>query len=269
MKLMKIAIKHLLIAAVTSALVFLQACKDENGKINIFSVQDDMALGAQVSVEFEKDPANKILDSASNVGIYKYIYGLRDSILKTGKLTYGTTFQWRIRILKDDTTLNAFCTPGGYIYIYTGLMKFLESEDQLAGVMGHEMAHADKRHSTESMTREYGIQTLINIIFGSDKGQLVRIAAGLKSLQYSRANESQADEYSVIYLYPTAYNAYGAAGFFEKIIAQGGTNPPEFLSTHPNPDNRVQAIKDKWMELGGKQGNDFKTRYNNFLNTLP
>jgi predicted Zn-dependent protease len=91
----------------------------------------------------------------------------------------------------------------------------------------------------------------------------------LKSLQYSRANESQADEYSVIYLYPTAYNAYGAAGFFEKIIAQGSGTPPEFLSTHPNPDNRVQAIKDKWMALGGKAGNDFKTRYNNFLNTLP
>ncbi|MBS3914652.1 MAG: M48 family metalloprotease [Bacteroidetes bacterium] len=266
---MKSAIKHFVIAGIAASLLFVQSCKDENGKINIFTVQDDMSFGAQVSAEFEKDPNNKILDSASHVGIYKYVYGIRDSILNTGKLTYGNTFVWRMRVIQDDTTLNAFCTPGGYIYVYTGLMKFLESEDQLAGVLGHEMAHADRRHSTEAMTREYGIQTLIDIVFGQDKGQLVRIAAGLKSLQYSRQNETQADEYSVIYLYPTAYNAYGAAGFFEKMIALGSQNPPEFLSTHPNPDNRVQAIKDKWMSLGGKAGNDFKTRYTNFLSTLP
>lgn len=257
------------IAAVITGLVFLAACKDENGKINIFSISDDMAFGAQVSAEFEKDPSNVILDSASNVAIYKYVYGLRDSILKTGKLKYGNTFQWRIRVIKD-TILNAFCTPGGYIYVYTGLMKYLESEDQLAGVMGHEMAHADHRHSTEAMTQQYGLQTLIDIVFGQNKGQLVRIAAGLKTLQFSRKNESQADESSVIYLYQTAYNAKGAAGFFQKIIDQGsGARQPEFLSTHPSPDNRVQAITDKWTALGGKTGQTFTSRYISFRNSLP
>lgn len=263
-------LKHLAIFSIAATFIGIQACKDSNGKINIFTIQDDMTFGAQVSAEFESDPKNVILDSASNVAIYKYIYDIRDSILSTGLLTYGKVFPWRIRVIKDDTTLNAFCTPGGYIYVYTALMKYLESEDQLAGVMGHEMNHADKRHSTEAMTREYGIQTLIDIVFGQNKGQLVRIAAGLKSLQYSRANESQADEYSVVDLYPTAYNAKGAAGFFQKLITQGqaGRNP-EWLSTHPSPENRVQAISDKWTALGGKVGQTFQSRYITFRNSLP
>ncbi|MCC7296780.1 MAG: M48 family metalloprotease [Bacteroidia bacterium] len=269
---MKLKIKHLVIVGFAAGLVFLQSCKDEDGNINIFSIQDDIALGAQVSAELESDPTfkNSIIDSAQRPDIYKYVYGLRDSILNTGLVRYKNEFQWRIRVIKDDSTLNAFCTPGGYIYVYTALIKFLESEDQLAGVMGHEMAHADKRHSTDAMTRQYGLQVLFDIVFGQDKGQLVRIAANIKELSYSRKNESEADEYSVIWLYPTSYNAKGAAGFFEKLIQLGQTGGnPEFLSTHPNPDNRVQAITDKWQTLGGKTGNTYQSRYTTFKNSLP
>lgn len=256
--------------AITAGLVLLQSCKDEDGNINIFSIDDDKNLGAQVSQQIESDPTIKILDSAQNVGIYKYVYGIRDSILNTGLVRYKDNFAWRIRVIKDDTTLNAFCTPGGYIYIYTALLKFLESEDQLAGVMGHEMAHADKRHSTDAMTRQYGLQVLFDIVFGQDKGQLIRIAANIKELSYSRKNESEADEYSVIWLYNTAYNATGAAGFFDKLIQLGQTGgTPEFLSTHPNPENRVQDIHDKWQSLGGKAGATFKSRYTSFVSTLP
>lgn len=267
---MKSLYKHIAIGAFAIALVGFQSCRDQDGDINIFTVQDDLNFGAQVSAELEKDPNLKIIDSAQNVGIYKYIYGIRDSILNTGKVTYAKTFPWRIRIINDDTTLNAFCTPGGFIYVYTGLIKFLESEDQLAGVMGHEMAHADKRHSTDAMTRQYGISVLFDIVFGTDKGQLVRIAAQLKELQYNRKAETEADNYSVEWLYATAYDARGAAGFFQKLIdlgQSGGT--PEFLSTHPNPDNRVQAITDKWQSLGGKVGQTFISRFTTFKNSLP
>lgn len=267
---MRIRFKHIALLSITISLVVLQACKDKDGNINIFSIEDDKNLGAQVSQQIETDPTIKIIDSAQNPGIYKYVYGIRDSILNNNTLNYKNDFAWRIRVIKDDTTLNAFCTPGGYIYIYTALLKFLESEDQLAGVMGHEMAHADKRHSTDAMTRQYGLQVLFDIVFGQDKGQLVRIAANIKELSYSRKNESEADEYSVIWLYNTAYNATGAAGFFDKLIQLGQTGgTPEFLSTHPNPENRVQAINDKWQSLGGKAGATFSSRYATFKNTLP
>lgn len=267
---MNIGIKFTAMAAAALSLVAAQACKDRDGSINIFSIQDDLALGQQVVTELENNPAINVLDSASNKDIYRYIYNLRDSILIHNDLLYEKEFVWRIRIIRDDTTLNAFCTPGGYIYIYTALIKYLESEDQLAGVMGHEMAHADRRHSTDALTRQYGLGVLFDIVFGRDKGQLVRVAANIQNLKYSRNNETESDMLSVEWLYPTVYNAKGAAGFFQKLIDQGQTGRvPEWLSTHPSPDNRVQAITEKWQQMGGKVGQTFQTRYNNFKAMLP
>lgn len=267
---MKKLLSFLSVALVFALIPTFNACTDKDGQINIFSIQDDIQFGQQVSTELENDPAVNVLDSASHVQLYNYIYGLRDSVLKNNELNYEKEFAWRIRVIKDDTTLNAFCTPGGYIYIYTALIKYLESEDQLAGVMGHEMAHADKRHSTDALTRQFGLSVLFDIVFGKDKGQLVRMAAQIKSLQYSRGNETEADMLSVEWLYNTAYNAKGAAGFFQKLIDQGQSGgTPQWLSTHPNPDNRVQAITDKWTALGGKTGNTFASRYAAFKAIVP
>lgn len=217
--------------------------------VNLFSIQDDIALGKQVSQQIESDTKQfPILPERGNEKVYKYVRGLKDKILRTGKITYRTEFPWSVKIIDDDKTLNAFATPGGYIYVYTGLIKFLDSEDQLAGVMGHEMAHADRRHSTRQLTKQYGIQALASIATGNkDPGMLEQIALGLVSLRFSRAHELEADEYSVIYLCPTSYNAKGAAGFFEKM--QGQSRTPAFLSTHPDPGNRVQEITKKAQEL--------------------
>ncbi len=262
-------LKLILIPLLAASLTYLQSCKDEDGDINLFSVSDDLAFGAQTAEQIDNDSSFSIIDSASNVEAYAYIYAMRDKILNTQLLTYTDQFPWRIRLVNDEV-LNAFCTPGGYIYVYTGLIKFLEYESELAGVMGHEMAHADKRHSTDALSRQYGISLMLDIIFGKDKGQLARIASGLKDLQYSRKNEAEADEYSVIWLNATDWDAKGAAGFFQKLIDQGQSGgTPQFLSTHPDPGNRVQAITDKWIELGSKPGVQNQAEYTSFKSILP
>ena len=110
---------------------------------------------------------------------------------------------------------------------------------------------------------------LLSVLLGEDKGTLAQIAQGLVGLKYSRDNESESDLRSVEYLYPTAYDARGAAKFFEKIIASGGGSGPQFLSTHPNPDNRVESINAHWEALGGKVGKTFEARYELFQNSLP
>ena len=81
-----------------------------------------------------------------------------------GKVDFKDEFDWRLRIIHDDSTLNAFCTPGGYIYIYTGILKFLDSEDEFAGVLAHEIGHADMRHSTRQMTKLFGVQLLLDVL---------------------------------------------------------------------------------------------------------
>lgn len=226
-------------------LFFLGAC-DKDGNINFFSINEDLKIGQQVATEIESDPTVKVLSETQYAEAYSYIRNLTNKVLASNDITYRTEFPWRVKIIQDDKTLNAFCAPGGYIYVYTGLIKYLDTEDQLAGVMGHEIAHADKRHVTDNMTKAYGYETLFAIFFGDDQGQLADIAKGLINLKYSRNAEREADDYSVLYLCDTEYQANGAAGFFEKIINEGQSGgTPEFLSTHPNPDNRVESINNK------------------------
>jgi len=241
--------KKLLLSAVCcTSLIFSGCNKDDNnsggGGINIFTVQDDKELGLQVKGEIAADPVEfPILNPATNAAAYDYLYGIRNEILNSGAVTHKDDFVWELYIVKRDDIQNAFCTPGGYIYIYTGLIKYLDSKSALAGVIGHEIAHADKRHSTEQLTKIYGIQTLLDIVLGEDQGLISQVATQLVGLKFSRSNEEEADESSVNYLCPTKYEADGAALFFQKILDDGVVAPPEFLSTHPSPDNRVQNIE--------------------------
>ena len=160
--------------------LLVPAC-DQDGNFNVFSIQDDIALGQQVSAEIESNRQQyPILPETGRNGrneqAYRYLRGITAKILNSGNVTYREEFPWQVKIIQDDKTLNAFCTPGGYIYVYTDLIKYLDTEDQLAGVMGHEIAHADKRHTTDNLTKAYGWQLLIDIVVGSNQGAVTEIA---------------------------------------------------------------------------------------------
>lgn len=262
---------RIIIALVLPGILFLSSCSEDEG-VNIFTVEDDMELGLQMEQEILSNPADyPVMNRSLYANAYSHIERVRDSILESGEVNYDNLFAWEVHIIHDDSVLNAFCTPGGYIYFYTGLIRFLDDEAEFAGVMGHEMAHAAQRHSTQQMTNAYGIQLLISIVLGQNPNALAEIAAdlaaGVASLAFSRDDEYESDEYSVRYLYETSYDARGVAGFFEKI--EGSPQPPEFLSTHPNPGNRVEKINEVWMELGGKTGETYPERYTQFKNSLP
>jgi len=241
----------------------------KDNSINLFSIDDDKALGAQVSAQIESDSSGYIvLDTVQYAEAYSHLNRITNTILDGGEVKYKDEFLWRTRIIHDDSTLNAFCTPGGYIYVFTGLIHYLDTEDQLAGVMGHEIAHADRRHSTDQMTNEYGKSVLFSAILG-DESALSQVVSGLLSLKYSRGNETEADEYSVRYLCPTHYNAAGGAGFFEKIEEAGGSSTPEFLSTHPDPGDRIETFY-SWQEtLECDKTNSYTDLYQDFKNSLP
>lgn len=227
-------------------------CKSGGG-LNLFSVEQDVELGRQVSQEINNNPQEyPILPEASNREVYQYVRDITQRILSSGQVAHRDKFAWEVKIINDPKTLNAFATPGGYIYVYTGLIKFLDSEDELAGVMGHEIAHSAQRHSTQQMTKVYGLQMLLSVISGKSNPSMVQqIALGLANLSFSRSHETEADAMSVTYLCSSSYNATGAAGFFRKMEnSSDGGRAPQFLSTHPDPGNRVQAIDDKAKALG-------------------
>ncbi len=230
----------------------------------------DDTLGSNSAAQINNGmPGMEVLDETDYPEAYEYLNNLKSKILASGKVKHGEDFKWELKIIKDDSVLNAFCLPGGYIYVYTGLMKYLETEHALAGVIGHEMAHADLRHGTTQLVKNMGLSLALQLIFGGDASQLVNIGANLIALSFSRSDEKDADMKSVEYLYNTELDARGTGVFFKK-IQKDGKNPEivEFLSTHPNPDNRVEEINNKWMELGGKKGLENRQKYQSMLKTL-
>ncbi len=240
--------------------------------VNLFTVQDDIELGQQLADEIAANPGDygEILDPAEYPEAYDHLNRIRDEILATGEVEYAQKFEWETHLIHDDATLNAFAAPGGFIYVYTGLIRYLEVEDHFAGVMGHEIAHAANRHSTEQLTKAYGVTTLLDLVIGGDSGLAGDVAAGLVGLEFSREDESEADEYSVIYLCETEYAADGTAGFFEKLTSEsGGVEIPEFLSTHPSSESRVQDIRASARDKGCDLDPYEQAQWDAFVASLP
>ena len=212
--------------------------------INIFPVSQDVTLGKQTLQQIAENPGEfPILAEAQHPDAYAYLQGMVDEIVRAGNVPHADVFPYRVFIV-DKGVENAFAAPGGYLFVYTGLIRALTSADQLAGVMAHEIAHAAERHATKQATQRWGLAAIEQIVTGGEgSGVLTEIAAGLINLNFSRADEAEADARSVDYLCATNYAANGAAGFFEAM--ERGQGVPEFFSTHPNPANRVQAINER------------------------
>jgi predicted Zn-dependent protease len=213
-----------------------------------YTVDNDKQLGVQVAAQIDNDPTNyPILPKAQYPAVYTLVEGLRDKILNGGKVKNKNAFLWEIKIINKPDVLNAFCTPGGYIYVYTGLIKYLDKEDDLAGVMGHEIAHADLRHSAQSIIADKGVSYVIELALGrGTAAQIATLGTQLINLKFSRCDEQQADALSVDYLSGTTYNCKGTASFFAKLLESGQAGgTPEFLSTHPSESSRVQNVNDR------------------------
>ena len=231
-------------------------------EINGFSVDDDVKMGQQLYDEINSSPDYRVVPKETNQKLYDYIEGIKQTILANGDFRYKDKFEWKITVLNDDNTINAFCAPGGYIFVYTGILKYLDNEAEFAGVLAHEMGHAERRHGTRQMTKTYGIQIVLDFVMrGENSDHFKQVIGGLLSLRYSRSYEREADECSVRYLCSTAYQSDGAAGFFEKIVNEKGERSDELLSTHPDPSERIgtfHSLKKK-MNCQGKQS--FVERY--------
>lgn len=218
---------------------------------NLFSLKDDVKLGEDLDKEIKSMPAEypmlqgypEVAQYVNNMG--KYI------VNKSPEIKYKNEFPYNFQVI-DDSIVNAFCTPGGYIYVYTGLMRFIDNEATLAGVIAHEIAHAECRHTTQRLTSYYGVSVLMSIVLGNNPGTVEQILAnlftGIGFLAYSRADETESDDYSIKYLSSTKYFPGAIRFFFDKIIkeqAARGSTPGDLdrlLSTHPLPQDRVDNV---------------------------
>ncbi len=164
-------------------------------------------------------------------------------------------YQWEVNLV-DDPQMNAFCMPGGKIVYYTGLLKVTTTDGEIAAVMGHEIAHALANHGAERMSMAYGQQlgavlTMLATSKSKPEDQQKWMAIyGYGSqlgvmLPYSRKHESEADKMGQIIMAIAGYNPDEAANVWVKMSQMGGQQPPEFLSTHPSNQRRMENLR-KW-----------------------
>ncbi|MBN1117112.1 MAG: M48 family metalloprotease [Bacteroidales bacterium] len=251
------------------------SCGDKNTGFVIMPRSQEILLGEQLDSTIKANPEDYPIlpDTGIYSSAYDYLEGMMNSILTNSYQSFNDKWEWKVTIINEDV-MNAFAAPGGKLYFYTGLMKYLDNGANLAGVLAHEMAHVELRHSAKQMQAAYGMNFAASILFGTEKSQLETIvgdiAAGLAALQFSRGDEYQADEFSVKYLSGTSYHPKGIAGFFEQLNADGKTNESwEVLSSHPSDDNRLANIEEVWEGLGSPDGDYFEADYNNFKTMLP
>jgi predicted Zn-dependent protease len=155
-------------------------------------------------------------------------------------------WDWQFTVIENDEP-NAFALPGGKVGVNTGLFQVAKNDDQLAAVMGHEVAHAIARHGAERMSQQVLMQAgLAGLGIATDQttaGLAAQAATLVVTLPYSRTQEAEADHIGLIYMAEAGYDPRQAIELWKNFESFGGNRPPEFLSTHPAPGSRIQNLQ--------------------------
>lgn len=243
----KIANITVLSASTLIMVAFLYSCG-----ANLYSVSDDVKMGQELNSQILNDPREyPMLQGHDDVKSYVTDLG-RYIVNNSPNVQYKKTFPYTFQIVKDDSTVNAFSIPGGFVYIYTGLMKFVDNEATLAGVMAHEIGHAELRHMTQRLTSYYGVSMILGLVLGNNPSTLAQIGAnlfvGLGFLANSRSDEKEADDFSMKALANSRYYPGSIINFFYKIREEQrrkGQTPgglDRLLATHPLPQDRIDNV---------------------------
>lgn len=225
------------------------------------SVGQEMQMGAQAYNQVKNDPKMRPSQDPREVEPVKRVAARIVEAAKRSKYAeMAKQFQWEVTVIKDDRTANAFALPGGKMAVYTGIFPMAKTEAGLAAVMGHEVVHALARHGAERMSQgqvaNIGLQVVGAAVGMSSKnpvlGQATMAALGVGTqvgvlLPFSRKHESEADYIGILLAADAGYDPQESVHLWERMEQQSGSGgSPEFLSTHPGHDTRIEQLK-KWM----------------------
>lgn len=230
---------------------------------NLFSKEQDVQVGQENAAQIRKQ-----MTVIKDPVLTEYVNRVGKRLVSAQE-AQESGFPFTFEVVADPS-INAFALPGGPMFINTGLLRAVDNEAQLAGVIGHEMSHVILRHGTNQASKSKLIELpavlASQMSGGSMMGQLAQLGIGLGAnsvlLKFSRTAESQADLTGSHLMAESGYNPVEMARFFEKLNAEGGQRAPQFLSDHPNPENREKAIEQEITRLPqqsyGYQTGDFE-----------
>lgn len=240
------------ISALAIITLLALGCGGSGGDFNLISVEEEWQLGAQLSQDIAKQ-----LRFNDDPAINSYVRSVGQRIVAQ---TPYANLPWEFHVVQDPE-INAFAIPGGHVYINTGLIAAAKNASELAGVMAHEISHVVARHSTEQISRQYGLSVLAGVVLGQNPGVLQELAAqiiaGGALAKYSRAAESEADELGVKFMYAAGYNPRGMVTMFQTLLAQQRSNPgrvEKFFASHPTTESRIRETEARVAKLPERTG---------------
>ncbi|WP_395715960.1 M48 family metalloprotease [Prosthecobacter sp.] len=216
-------------------------------KLALATPQEEIALGLQSSPQMIRESGGLSRDAAGRALVEQV--GAR---LIASTAAKQTPYRFQFHLLADNQTVNAFALPGGQIFITEALFRRLKSEDQLAGVLGHEMGHVVGRHSNEQMANSrlwsglaQGLGVLLSDGHNNTGAQIAQMVAQYKVMKFSRDDESESDALGVRFMIQAGYEPEALIGVME-ILAEvsGGAGRSDFMSSHPSPENRMERIRE-------------------------
>jgi len=212
------------------------------------SPEQEISMGLQAAPEMEQQFGGELPDSAVQAEVQRV-----GQKVVAGSDAARSEYKYAFHVLRDPDTVNAFALPGGQVFITAGLLKHLQAEAQLAGVLGHEVGHVVGRHTAEHLAKAQFTQILVGaagVAASDDRGDGQRAAAvaamvgSLVNMRFSRKDESEADSFGVKYMSQAGYDPRAMVELMRILKEAGGASRrPEFLNTHPDPGDREQAIE--------------------------
>lgn len=208
--------------------------------INVIPVDAEWRLGDQMAAQLAPT-----LTVVADDEVQAYVQELGDELVAHTELADRP---WVFTVI-DDPTVNAFAIPGGRVYVHRGLLEAIETEEQLLGVLAHEISHGEARHATERLTTDYGISLVAAVLLGDDAGLLEQLATQVlatgAAARFSRDDEREADRLGLVTLGEAGTDPEAMASFFRVLLAEQGRRPnsvEQFFATHPLTEDRVDDV---------------------------
>lgn len=242
-------------AGLLAAVLFLGACQTTpvtgRRSFNLFSPQDDVRLGDEAYAQ--------VLEGSTMVQSGKDKDMVERVMQRLAAVADDAGYVWEVELIRDEKTVNAFALPGGKMAVYSGILPVCQDETGLAVVMGHEIGHVVARHGTQRMTSALGTELVLSLANLGDYAELARVGSEyFVQRPFGRQHESEADEIGLVYMARAGYDPREALRFWTRMKASSGGGPPEFLSTHPSHQTRIERLEAQlpaaleiWRRAGG------------------
>ena len=246
--------------------LFIFSCKpnDENiihlNKEN-FTPEEEMKIGLIIKNEIFKDSKDyKILNKDQYNKAYNYVGTLMNMLLNTQTVKLRNTYNWDLTIIHDDNISTAFITPGGHLFIYTGLLKFIKTESELVSIIGHEIYYAEKGFAIKQLKKDY--PDLADLLLDIDEHRFLKdLTHNIDNISYPSNEVEKADNYAVKLLCPFQYDAFGIKSILE--TAEASQTTIAWLKTKHGTSKRKEKISKEAQNCGAEEST-FADRYKAF-----